>query len=396
MTGKQIAETYADHKIASIYPLLNEEQLSELAADIETNGLLEPIVIYENKILDGRNRYRACLKVNVDISTVQFKGTNPTSYVISMNDKRRHLTPSQRAAAAVMAEPIFTAEAKKRQQLSQGRGKKGREILPHLKGKATEQAGKALGVSGRYVSQAKKLYNEQPEIFEQVHRGNKTLQQAKKESDQIKRQEKRIEATKKIKTWDNRIILGDFREKSNTIIDGSLSLIFTDPPYHRSTAPVLKDLAIFANNKLAEGGSLIVYVAHINLHAAMNIFDEYLRYWWTIGCFHSGRRALMREYGIRVGWKPVLWYVQGTRDDKSNIVEDVMSGGEEKSDHEWQQAEPEAAYWIEKLCHKDDIVCDPFLGGGTTAIAAQRLNRRWIGFEIDKNTASIANERLLR
>lgn len=102
----------------------------------------------------------------------------------------------------------------------------------------------------------------------------------------------------------------------------------------------------------------------------------------------------MREYGIRVGWKPVLWYVKQTRATKQNIVEDVMSGGEEKGYHAWQQAESEAAYWIEKLCPADGIVCDPFLGGGTTAVAAEALGRKWIGFEINNDTAMIAQRRL--
>jgi len=76
------------------------------------------------------------------------------------------------------------------------------------------------------------------------------------------------------------------------------------------------------------------------------------------------------------------------------MVSDVMSGGQEKDFHEWQQAESEAIYWIDKLCPKDGLVCDPFLGSGTTAAAAEALKRKWIGFEIDKDTAAIANKRL--
>jgi hypothetical protein len=102
----------------------------------------------------------------------------------------------------------------------------------------------------------------------------------------------------------------------------------------------------------------------------------------------------MREYGVNAGWKPVLWFVKGTRDDNSVMVNDVMSGGEEKAHHDWQQSESEAAYWIDKLTQKDGIVCDPFMGGGTTAAAAQRLGRRWIGFEIDADTAKIASARV--
>ena len=85
---------------------------------------------------------------------------------------------------------------------------------------------------------------------------------------------------------------------------------------------------------------------------------EHLRYWWTVCCLHSGGANLMNEYGIRCGWKAVLWFVKDTRGDKETIVSDVMSGGREKDHHDWQQAESEAAYWIKQLCPPDGIVCD--------------------------------------
>lgn len=102
----------------------------------------------------------------------------------------------------------------------------------------------------------------------------------------------------------------------------------------------------------------------------------------------------MREYGINAGWKAVLWFVKGTRDNNSIMVSDVMSGGEEKTHHDWQQSEAEARYWIEKLCPSDGLVCDPFLGGGTTAAVAKSLRRNWIGFEIDESNAAICRKRV--
>jgi len=42
----------------------------------------------------------------------------------------------------------------------------------------------------------------------------------------------------------------------------------------------------------------------------------------------------------------------------------------------------------------DGIVCDPFVGGGTTIVAAKALGRKWIGFEIDEDQAKIATKRI--
>lgn len=49
-----------------------------------------------------------------------------------------------------------------------------------------------------------------------------------------------------------------------------------------------------------------------------------------------------------------------------------------------------ANYWS----FEDDLVIDPFLGSGTTAIACEKLQRRWIGIEIDEKNCQISAERI--
>lgn len=257
------------------------------------------------------------------------------------------------------------------------------------------------GISKKLSSQSKELAAAPEDEFEaaldtgtkELNR-NKVMKDLKAQRQTNNRTTKRKAAAAKCKDMDKRIIVGDFRKHAKKIPDGSLSLIFTDPPYDRKSAVLFDGLGEFAERKLADGGSLICYIGQINLPSAMVDLQKSLRYWWTICCLHSGGKTLMREYGIRPAWKPALWFVKGTRDNKQDIVTDIMSGGQEKADHEWQQAESEAAYWIEHLTPKDGIVCDPFLGSGTTALAANSLKRKWIGFEIDPVTAQAASARI--
>lgn len=49
---------------------------------------------------------------------------------------------------------------------------------------------------------------------------------------------------------------------------------------------------------------------------------------------------------------------------------------------------------ISSVTFEEEVIFDPFVGGGSTMIASQNLNRKYIGFELDKNFFSIAENRL--
>ncbi|TFV30199.1 MULTISPECIES: hypothetical protein [Bradyrhizobium] len=66
----------------------------------------EPVSVFERKILDGRNRYRAAVETGTDCPT-RYYGNDPLGYVISLNLKRRHLAESQRAMCAARAAEQF-------------------------------------------------------------------------------------------------------------------------------------------------------------------------------------------------------------------------------------------------------------------------------------------------
>jgi ParB-like chromosome segregation protein Spo0J len=200
------------HEIANVWPLLDDDKLQELAADIRANGLVNPIWTYEGKVLDGRNRYKACLLASVAPKFNEYKGDEPTAFAVSMNDKRRHMNKGQLGAIGAELEQYFAKDAARRKKETEGRPKK--EVqkpvakLPQVMGvkfdeshikeqdakdkyesgksiekafKARQEAAKSVGVGERYVQDAKKVKQEAPEVFEKLKAGKITMQDAKRE-----------------------------------------------------------------------------------------------------------------------------------------------------------------------------------------------------------------------
>jgi len=79
----------------------------------------------------------------------------------------------------------------------------------------------------------------------------------------------------------------------------------------------------------------------------------------------------------------------------SNVIEGINQNIPQKGEHPTQKP----IKLMEKLLHihslKDMLVLDPFLGGGTTALACERLGRRWIGIELDEEYLALAKKRIL-
>jgi len=174
------------HRISNLFPLMEGAEFEELKQDIAANGLREAIWLHpDGSILDGRNRYRACLEVGIEphFRTWDEKGSLVT-FILSMNLHRRHLTSSQRAVIALETLPFLEKEAKERQ----GTRTDITEIFPESSGEARHYAAQIAQTNPRYVSDAKKLQRDAPDLLAEVKSGNKTLPQAKREY--VKRQRK--------------------------------------------------------------------------------------------------------------------------------------------------------------------------------------------------------------
>ena len=97
---------YSFHPLAGIFPLIDGKPYQDLMADILKHGVREPVWLFEGKILDGRNRYRAAVAMGVDCPVQEYTGQDATAFVISLNLHRRHLSETQRGMVAAKLETL--------------------------------------------------------------------------------------------------------------------------------------------------------------------------------------------------------------------------------------------------------------------------------------------------
>jgi len=156
------------HPLAGLFPVLEGPEFDALVSDIAKHGQLEPIVLLEDKILDGRNRHRACVAAGVAPRFEPYGGDDPLGFVVSRNVRRRHLDESQRALVAAKLETMKHG----------GNRKPGQDATLRVDRSA---AAKMLNVSERSVASAAKVLGEgETELVRAVERAKLKISAAAK------------------------------------------------------------------------------------------------------------------------------------------------------------------------------------------------------------------------
>ena len=159
------------HQLSAAFPDMPDEDFEDLLESIKNHGQREPITTYENKILDGWHRFKACLQLDINPSFYEYDGKDPVAYVIDLNLNRRHLSPSQKAMAVV------TCNA----WLHEGRPQKTppRGGVVTSVNKSSEQMAKEAGVGTRTVERARKVAQSgDKDVIEAVKKGAMSLSEA--------------------------------------------------------------------------------------------------------------------------------------------------------------------------------------------------------------------------
>ena len=200
----------------------------------------------------------------------------------------------------------------------------------------------------------------------------------------------------------NKIYNEDCLETMARMEDNSVDLIFADPQYN-----VGKKYTVGDDNKnyweyhkgcvawfkecIRVSKKIIITPGTQNL--SMWIADIKKPTW--IGSWNKPNACLGSVFANLAVWEPILFYFNNIngrhkRDQWTvniRVQKDIGA-------HPCPKPKQLLEYIIDDFSDRDNIIYDPFMGSGTTALAAEKYNRQWIGSEINPEYCDIANKRI--
>jgi len=306
------------HELADIFPMMDAKRFAALKADIAEHGLREPIIVTENKILDGRNRYNACLELpEVEPRFVEWDGKGDLlAFIVSMNLARRHLNESQRA---MVAGKIANMPA--------GRHWPNSANLPNNKVSQGDSAD-MVNVSTRSVTSAVKVLND----------GISELRKAVEVSDEIVGERVSVSLAAQVANWEDEQQMGfvdavkegekpskalhrmrkeQAADEAQNAPAGTFNVILADPPWPY-------------DNAIAKWGPADAHYSAMTIHdigslpedIGLNIAKDAVLFLWVPNAQLGDAFGVLKSWGFQyktnIAWvktelkKPGSgWYVRG-------------------------------------------------------------------------------------
>lgn len=400
------------HPAANAFPLMERAAFSELKSSIEERGLREPIVLLDGMILDGRNRYRACVELGIPPRFTEYKGTDsPWMWVWDENAERRHLQSGTKAAIRLDIEEgdkeWQAAQAKLKREANKKRSKAAKKQQRNESGdfvggsgspltttakrahKTRKARAKAAGTSSGTMAKAETVKKNAPDLHDAVKAGKKSLEAAYKELQARNKAKQQAEALAKVDELPKRVEACDFRE---FIERERPSIVITDPPYPYEFVGLYGQMA----EVCARSGVkvLAAMAGQSYLPRIMHEMAEHMPYRWTIAYLTPGGQAV-QLWGRKVNtsWKPVIVMGETPEGWMGDVAKSAVNNND-KAHHHWGQSESGMIDLIKRLSEPGDTICDPFCGAGTTGVAALLCGRGFIGCDVDPEHVEKTKERL--
>jgi site-specific DNA-methyltransferase (adenine-specific) len=379
-----------DPEFKSLIPPLAPEELAQLEANIIADGCRDALVVWNGLLLDGHNRFEICNRNNKCFTAIPapdyIKDREAAKDWIDKTQLgRRNITPDTFA--------LLLGRRYNRMRKPEGAPVGNKNASNKQLGQndpvvsTAAKLAKEHGVSEATVKRAGKFADEvdaEPELQDAIMRRN-PVSKAKKKI-KIERHKRDLsEAQKHIDTARKQKIesVCDLRVCSCVELFKSgikPDAVITDPPYPYEFLPVFTELA----EGCKEAGVPLVAVmsGQSYLPEVMRRLSEHLRYRWTLAYMTPGGQAVQQwKAKVNTSWKPVILFGDST--EWFGDVAISKPNDNDKRFHGWGQSESGMADLVERLTKPGQLICDPFLGGGTTAVVALALGRRFVGCDID-------------
>lgn len=238
-----------------------------------------------------------------------------------------------------------------------------------------------------------------------------------------------------VKHKDCTLALGDCIKKLGEINDNTVDLVLTDPPYNLGLFMKGRDTNLGAlrenhftasswdNDEQQEwenhmndffresarvskkGASIIVFMAIIKVETLIRLAQAHGFYYKTTGCWHKTnpmpRNMNLHFINSTESW---VYFTYGSKTGKFNnggkaihdfVETSVINNGEKKhGKHPTQKPVGLMQHFVSLLSNKGDMVLDPFMGSGSTGVAAISLDRQFYGIELSEEYYRVASLRI--
>lgn len=405
-----------------LIPPLTSEEYKQLEANCIEEGIREKILVWNEYIIDGHNRYEIAQNNNLEFKTESksFNSEDEVKEWMILNQfGRRNLSNYQRSVLALQLEDVFRAKAKEKQKEAGGavRQKSDKAVIDTKK-----ELSKVAAVSHDTIAKVKKIQEKAPEeIKAKLATGEVSINAAYKEIKKEEKKEnfktKKLEFEKPIinKNTNQKIILGDSRVVLKDLKEKSFDLLLSDPPYGMDFKSGWNNKNKIKNDKIEDTVKLFDDVlrlsvpllkdnAHFYLFGNINyineikpIIEKYLNIKnvliWDRQIIGMGD---LKTYGnsydvIYFGYNKKWKDLNGTRDrDVLNYKRIEPS----KNIHPTEKPQDILQYLIKKSSKENDNILEPFAGGGSTLLACKQTNRFATGIEIEKNYYELIKKRI--
>ncbi|MHB1582986.1 MAG: DNA methyltransferase [Acidimicrobiales bacterium] len=407
-----------------LLPPLSDEEFASLKADVAARGIVVPVVVdaETGAVIDGHHRLKAHEELRAEGQKIadyprdvrRFGSDEErVAVALSLNLARRHLSRAQRRElVASLREQGWSLR-----RIGEVVGVDDKTVRNDLAGTAEKSAvpERIVGKDGR--SQPARRPSPAPGLFVRGRRDEQraraalaALPEGAQPTTLLRAEERAREAAYKARRQAAETVgritgpsfelrVGDLREVWDDIADGSIDAVVTDPPYDGPGIPLFEDLGRLAARVLKPGRLAAVYCGHVHLDEELRLLEQGgLSYVWHGVNILPGRHTKVRARMINGRHRSVLIMSAGAFTPRGWLHDTFFAEGrggpETRPLHPWQQAVAPVVHWIEQVSEPGELIFDPFLGSGTTGVAALRAGRRFLGGDIEPGNVETTRRRL--